>query len=348
MDLSYLNARIRGLRGRLLRERDYNALLKVRGLDECMDYLRSTVYGPYIEVASVYETRKDSIVTTALRNNLGATLSVVWDEADIPSREALRMVFSFWEVYNLKTIIRAIHRGVRKEEILPILIPVGTMDYGALKELAQSKNIHDLVRLLDTWTSPYSAPVKEGLEWYERHNSLFRIEDALYRYVFAEASRTTIGDSSNREVLEGFFARRVDTQNMVTLFKVTGEGLSEGDREGLFIEGGRLLSRKEFLRLLILPDRKTLIRELIPVIKDHETRDILFTADTDEIDLLEERFEELTRKYLRRESLRDPLGIALVMDYVYAKVREVKNLRVIVRGKVFGIPEEEIRRFLFF
>jgi V/A-type H+/Na+-transporting ATPase subunit C len=47
----------------------------------------------------------------------------------------------------------------------------------------------------------------------------------------------------------------------------------------------------------------------------------------------------------RRLSL-DPLGVGLVVDYLRRKERETAQLRLLARGKYYGVPREALAREL--
>ncbi|MFU8891731.1 MAG: V-type ATPase subunit, partial [Anaerosomatales bacterium] len=42
----------------------------------------------------------------------------------------------------------------------------------------------------------------------------------------------------------------------------------------------------------------------------------------------------------------DPLGIGVAVSYLWAKQNEITNLRIIVKGKAVGMPEDRVREEL--
>src|SRR3989304_8851122 len=114
MDLGYFNARVRGLRGRLLKATEYDKLLKMPGVDEYVAELRATHYGPYIERAGVRVEGPWPVVSVAMSLNLADTFALMWDTAPVRGRALLKAVLSYWEVFNLKALIRGLARGLKK------------------------------------------------------------------------------------------------------------------------------------------------------------------------------------------------------------------------------------------
>ncbi len=348
MDFSYLNARVRAWKGRLLDRGDYESLLKVKDVRRCLEQLRGTEYGPYIDIASVREKTPEGIIGLALRLDLSETFFIVWRATPQEARPLIRAVLLFWEVYNLKAVIRGIARGVKREDIINVLVPAGDLDRGALGELAHAKDVPDLIRLLRTWGSPYAKALQSGMESYIRHHTILDMETALDLFANSSVLPELKRRDGDTAMIRDLLVLRIDIQNMLTLFKVVGEGLPAGFLKGYFVEGGKELSMKTFLRLAAVADREALIRELLLVLRDRDLKEAVESAVPEEVDMLEERLEDAVRRRFSKLSIINPLSIAVSLSYIYSKVREIKNLRMIARGKRFMIPEDELRRFLIF
>jgi vacuolar-type H+-ATPase subunit C/Vma6 len=64
----------------------------------------------------------------------------------------------------------------------------------------------------------------------------------------------------------------------------------------------------------------------------------------------ESAFEEEMEKYNIGTCLKmseDPLGIGVIIKYMWKKYLEIINLRIIIRGKSIGLIESQIRKELF-
>jgi len=346
MDLSYFNARIRGLKGRLLDKKDYESFVAIETPLEYLDRLRSTPYGPYIETAEARTKDVDAIISGALKQDLVRTFSFLWKIAPDEARPLVKTLISVWEVYNLKAVIRGIVKGVRRDDIRAVLVPVGEFDSAALNELLASKDVGEVMRFLQTWGSPYAVPLKEGYAEFARHRNVIELELRLDHFVFDILVSNLREKSVDTLIIREMVETRIDVQNIMTLMKIVGEGYTRQGAESFFIEGGKRLQRELFLDLSALKTRDEVIVRLLEEIRDGEITGALKDADYEQIGLLEELFNEAVEKRLAKISIVEPLSIALAASYVHAKIREIKNLRILLRAKVFGIPREELRRFL--
>lgn len=346
MDLSYLNARIKAWKGECLTQAAYDKLIGAEGIQALLYCLKDTVYTRDIEAASARYKNETDIAEGAFRVNLARAFRQLWDYSPEDARILLRAVFSIWEAYDLKAIARARANGISPDDSISVLIPAGEMDESALKELNLQKDIQEAAKLLHTWRSPYATPLKDAIEQYLRERDLIIIELALDRFVHKYCLSAAEGNELNKKIIKRFVIQRIDSINISTLLKLAGEGLSAARAAGYFLEGGERINKDGFLQLSASKDKKTVLRGLADSVKDSIWKKAISAADHDEAFFLEEQLEELTRKEMCRLAVIEPLSIALAVCFVYKKIREIKNLRIIARSKIFDMPSIEVKRFI--
>lgn len=346
MDLSYFNARIRAMMGALLKENDYAPLFAVEGVTGFVDRLRGTAYGPYVETAGVHFQMAEDIFSAALADDLADTFAKLWGIAPEEATPFLKAILSEWEVFDLKAVIRGVARSIRKSEVQGATIPAGEFDIAAIRTLLTAEDVLGVIRFLDTWGSPYAEPLKAGLPHYRKNGGTGEMEIHIDRFIFPFLFKIIKDGSLNHRIMFGVLALRIDIRNIMTLFKIVGEGYTEEGVLAFFIEGGKGILQKDFLVLAKLNDREVLAKRLVPLIKDGGLKDVLASSDPNETYSFEERLDEIVEKKLKRLSVVEPLSIAPAASYIHMKVREIKNLRLIGRSKAFGIPEDEIKRFI--
>lgn len=347
MDFGYYNARIRGFRDRLLKSRDYDALVNSEGLAQYMERLKATGYGQYMEVAAARYKEPEDMLSAAFRASLANTLERFWKIAPDEIKPFLDAVLSVWVVYDLKAILRGIARGLKREEILRIVFPAGELDEGALKELVSSKDVNDFVKLLETWRSSYAKPLKAGLAFYAGQGSIAEMEIRLDHFAFERLFAGMEGGADSIEALKRLVRLRVDITNMLTLIKISGTGMDSDRAADFFIKGGERLGKDFFMNASQSKDRAGLFKKLSQAIKEADLNAIL-SGDTANLSLIEEQFDNVIERRLRKEAAADPLGVALGAAFIYMKIREIKNLRIIARGKLFNMPPELIKNSLIF
>jgi len=347
MELSYLNARIRAWKGRLLDRETYERLINARDIHALINHLKEGVYARDIEISAARYTGERDILEGALKGNLIRTFKDLRDYAHDNARGLLRVIFSVWEVYNLKTILRARHGGIPPDESISVLMPAGDMDEPALKELNQQKDIAGVANLLSTWGSPYAAPIKAAIPKYIRERHLILIELSLDRFLQGRClSAAMAASGANRKIIEEFVRERIDGINISMLLKqLRDEAMPVGIGE-YFLEGGEWIDKGRFLKIAMIRDGGEFLRALADAVGDRRWRDAVSSAEHENVFFLEEQIEDLSRRNLCRLAIIEPLSIALAICFVYTKIREIKNLRLIVRAKVFNMPAIDVKRFI--
>lgn len=342
-DLSYFNARVRALRGALFRKAEYEPLMRL-SVDALIEKLKATEYGPFIEVASGRYADPLEAFSNAFLAGLAESMGQLWKIAPDGARPLLKAVFSNWEVFDLKTLIRGLSRGVKRDEIKAVLVPIGEFDMATLNTLLSSKDIPDLVGFLETWGSPYAGVLKPGLREYQRSGRIIEMElcaDIRTNKLLLEALSAGFADT---RIMRYWLGLKADLQNALTLLKIAGEGYSQEASTGFFVEGGLKLKRSNFVKLSGIKGRE----ELLNALKETGGSVIRNVLDKAGPDPMEEFAEDAIKERLRALSIIDPLSIALPASYIYMKVREIKNLRLIARGAAFGVPLDELRRLVFY
>lgn len=346
LDLSYLNARIRAWKGELFDKDEYDTLIRLADIESLITHLKDTVYARDIEIAASRYKNEAEVLDGGLRGSLVNTFNRLWSYTPASARTMLQAILSIWEVYNLKAILRARDKGIPPDESISILIPAGEMDETALKELNQQKSIKDILNLLSTWGSPYARPIKAVIKQYMQERRLILIELSLDRFLHEHCLSTVVGNDLNRRIIKHLVKVRIDYINVSTLLKLSGELLHPASANSYFLEGGDIIGRDDFLRLAASKNKKELMQGLIDSIKDRHWKKAIGSIDYDEAFFLEERLEELTKEETCRLSIIEPLSIAVAVCFIYEKIREIKNLRLIVRAKIFNIPAVEVKRFI--
>lgn len=348
MGFEYLNARVRGWRSRLLKKADYDLLLSAPAIADLSDKFRATPYASYIEAArSVLGKQPEAdIIEKGLKTGLQKSLESLWKNIPPESEGYFTAVLSYWDVYNLKTLLRGADKGVQPEEIFNLLLPGGVLDEGALMELSQARDARSIAEFLETWGSPYAGPVRDNLEQYMKDKDLMPVELALDRFLYNHCLNAVGGKGADALVIRALIRDRIDLTNITTLMKLSGERVLAADL--YFIKGGLRLSEEAFKTLVNVKKMAGLLKGLAENLTDFKWRETVSSIDPEEGHLLPERLEGLAMNSLWRAAVTEPLGIALPVYFVHEKIREMRNLRAIARGKTYRVPEYEMRKYVIY
>ncbi|TAN62380.1 hypothetical protein EPN18_04880 [bacterium] len=343
-DMGYFNARVRGLKAGLFSFAEFDAFLKNKSVEKCLDGLKSTSYARHIELATLEGNTTQDIIEAALTRNASDTLGFIWKTAPDGIRLFIKALFAPYDAYNLKAVLRGLARGVKREELRYALIPAGEFDSAALDALVGVKDLSEAASMLAVWASPYATAFREIAR--QRPLRLFEAGMALDKFAFEYALGITRGKTIDSRLTRSIITWRIDAENIMTLFNLCNEASLSGGPDYFFIPGGERLGKDEFISLSEAKTNSELLEGLAKAIKDKEWSVIMEAAYPEEPELLENALDGALEKMLWRAAVIGPASIALAASYMRRKAGEIKKLRLITRSNVCNMPQDEARRYI--
>lgn len=348
-DLFYLNTRLHAMRAQFLSRREYEMILALPDLSSIAAALRETPYGQFID-STGGEVPEAARIEEALRRNVSQTLARLLAISSGDCAEAVRLVLGHWEVQAVKTVLRGLVSGAYPAEILSSLVPTGLHDEAALEEMCRQADPRALAELMVTWREPLGRALLRALPSFREPRDLAILESALDRSWFEQAAsrlREIRPSSPGEDALSLFVSLSVDTMNLMTVLKEVGERIVPVNRDRYLLPGGRIFDESALDRIRASPTLAEALREagrslfLRPL--------AALPAPAGGVPFLAVVERQLDRvllgasRYLARV---DPLGWGPLVSFLLDKLREVRNLRMIVRARLVDLPESELGHLL--
>ena len=350
-DIYYLNTRLRWMRAQLLSRHDVERILAMPDLPAIAAALREGPYGRWIDSAGA-EGPEAGRIEEALRRNVSETLSRLLAIASGDCVEAVRLVLGRWEAQAVKTVLRGMAAGASAGDILSALVPTGIHDEAALLEMCRQPDVRSLVGLMVTWREPWGLPLLRALGRYREPGDLFLLESALDRSWFRQAEDRLRGILRSRRAAKGedalsrFVSLTVDTTNLMTALKTIEEGIPAGDVDTRFLPGGRVYDRSAFDRIVASPGLAEALKEAGRSSFRRPLAALAAAAGSPSLPVVERQLDRVLLRESRALSRVDPLGWGPLVSYLQEKLREVRNLRMIVRARLTALPETDLGRLL--
>ena len=335
-DFPYINARVRAMRSRLLDAGQMEELLAVPTLDAFTQALNTTPYGHEVQEAL---TRYPALqaVDAALARNFYHTTTKILGFADGKPRQLIEIVLMRWDLANLRLIMRGKHTGSRGEDLAANVIPAGSLNEAALRELAGQPDVPAVVGALSGLNHPFVTPLQEGMAEYLETKDLFALELPLERFYALYGLRMAKGSGRSEQVVRSLLQAELDATNVKTAFKLQPTALGREEKARFFIPGGRIVSADLFV---LLADRQTAEQG----VKWLRIQGFPVKTVSEDLTAFERDLDLAIIKAQTNLYLGDPLSIDIVVAYLALKYNEVKNLRLIARSKQLGIPRDRVRK----
>ena len=296
---TYPNARVRGRMGRLFKEKDFSEIIESDNIEEMKNYLRGIPdYAKYIDK---YPLEK------VLDTQLAETYDLIARIAPDNSKEAFTFLLKKWDIKNIKSIIIAKKAGLSREETLEFIVPFGAL-HDKLDTLIDSENINDV---------------------------LLPLEASLEKYLLENLLRTTATpEEDNTSFLHKYVGNLVDTTNIKTILRAKVDGLRFDDVEPYMISDGYQIREWKLKDLMEAEDVAAVINGLegtdyAPLLSEELPK----YSETGSVSTFETALNDHVNQEAKKIALKNQFGIGPMIGFLNSKEVEIKNLKIIARGK---------------
>jgi V/A-type H+/Na+-transporting ATPase subunit C len=339
MKYSFINAKIRAMKSRLLKESVYQQLLETTQLDAFVKVLMDTEYSPEI---SVIDTKNPDIseVISALDEHLIKCYKTILQFFKVKTEnDFIRMILSRLEIENLKIIIRGKFKGITSIMISDNVIPTHGVSNLNFEELINSRDVEHFVSLLAK--TRYERPLKEALPFFERDRRTAILErplDSLYYIDLIRAIKTL--SKSDGYIMKAYIGTFCDINNVMLILRSRiFFALPSDETMAMYIPYGYRLTKSEAVQLSKTTEDD--YREVLG--KTHYGKRVTnFKSLTD----LEMGLLNILTYQTKKILMGYPFHIGTVAGFLAVKEIEAGNLKSIAEGKRHTLSEGEIRESL--
>jgi V/A-type H+-transporting ATPase subunit C len=209
------------------------------------------------------------------------------------------------------------------------------------------------VDTLATWSLPYARPLDAVLPTYLDDGHLAPLELALDQWYYSSVAgrlkkkRPLRRRDPGSKLVARLMGTMVDVENLRTAFRLVHSGLSPEAIRGYWLEGGTHVTQASFGVLCSAEDVEGVLSALrgTPYAKPLEAGAVTYLQEG-ALSVLERTLEDLLTREILVSRREDPLGIGVVMSFLWAKSNEISNIRIAVTGRSVGLPEDRMRREL--
>jgi len=333
----YVTARVKGKKRSLLTEDTYPKLMKMGPSQIARLLGEATYHKEMVELARTYSGNE--LVERALNKNLARTYREILEFSKGELRNILEAYLDWWNVYNIKIILRALHHNIPTEEIRDYILPAGSLDREFLETLLDYETVEEVISALRE--QGYRTPSDEDMEsLHEKGYGLRPIEDFYDRSYYVTLLESARGRSKPMQIYRNYIRMSIDVVNAQNLMEMMLEGVESCKIETYMIPGGNALSLEKLCEML---DKKP--EEALQDIKDALETD-LNNIDATSANIISIQLDSYIMNKSEKLSYIHPLSIIPIIDFIIRKEKETRYIRIIVKGKEHELPEERIKELI--
>ena len=333
----YVTARVKGKKRNLLTEDTYPKLMKMGPSQIARLLSEATYHKEMVELARTYSGNE--LVERALNKNLARTYREILDFSKGELKHILEAYLDWWNVYNIKIIIRSLHHNIPPEEIKEYLLPAGSLDRQFLEGLIEHETVEEVISVLRE--HGYRTPSDEDMEnLHEKGYGLRPIEDYYDRSYYVALLESARGRSKPMKIYKNYIQRTIDVLNAQNLMEMMLEDVEPDKIETYMIPGGAVFSLEQLGEMAAKKPE-----EALQDIKDALGTD-LDNIDATSANIISIQLDRYITKISEKLSYIHPLSIIPIIDFILRKEKETRYIRIIVKGKEHELPEERIKELL--
>jgi V/A-type H+-transporting ATPase subunit C len=335
----YSYVRVMAMKGKLYQRQDYDKLLKMQG-NEIAHYLEESDYKQEIhELGS--ELSGYTLVERALYKNVVRNLQKLQRICSPDMKYLIQAYAMRHDIYNLKTILRAKASGQSHKEVQVLLLPLGIFSQDKLDSFLELDSVATILKKAGFSEREFSG----ALHYYDKQKSLLEIENLLdkqyYTFLFEFLTRL----SGEHQLFKEFLQSELDVLNIKLLLRMKLQKIEDHVLSRLFFEGGSLFSVAKLRSYTALE-----FTAIITALRSTRLKHIIAQHAEELQHHTLKGFEKSIDVWLLQKSTlllhQFPLSVDTLLGYMFAKEIEMRNLRVLVKGKQFQLPEQFIEQQL--
>jgi len=347
MYVEYVNSRVRGMSSRLLDRHEIERLIAQVSVDGVITELEKTPYREEIvEARALYSGI--SCIESALRKNLVKTFHTIFQLVeDEKSGHYITIFLKKWDIQNIKTIIRGKNIHAANEEIASCLVPAGTLDETTLIELLKQQDVRGVVDLMATWGIEYARPLTRHIGDFSERRSLGILEYAMDEYYYESAIRGLNKKRDDDRIVLDLLGIEIDVTNIKNVLMLIRDHVTPEDAKPVLLEGGKELRKDRLFEMVGTGSISEAVRMLEPTsygfLKDVSPE----IVSSGMISVLEKKLDRYQMTRGVQTFRGNPLSFTIIIGYMWRKIIEITNIRVIARCREAGLPDDLMEAEIF-
>jgi V/A-type H+-transporting ATPase subunit C len=337
-----LNARVRAMYSTLISETELTRLFEVPDFNSLLESLKHTSYGSYLEKA------KDKSLTPRraafeIRGYLADAYASIISMAPKEVRALLEQRFRYFEVDNLKAILRGIVAGASWDRVRFVLFPMGDSSILPAQAMMETGNVGAAVELLQG--TPYYSTLSFAMKRYNAEQNLFPLEVVLdlnyWRGIWKDVNQLTSDDRNQALRIVGTL---IDVNNLMWAIRYrVYHHLSEEEMINYTLPFGYHVQDRDIRAIAAGADIAQIVKRIYP---DLANVDALMQDPHKGLPELESQLKRQVKQQCEAAFVGNPFHVGIPLAYLTLSEFEIQDLVVLMEAKSAQMPYEAFRAYL--
>lgn len=337
-----ISARVRAMYSSLLSSQDMARLSDAPDFSSLIAQLKNTVYGPYLENLKEKELTPGRVDSQIKGRLAGFYYSVIHMSPE-HARPIIKQLYRYFEVQNLKAVLRGIVTDPSWERVRDVLFPMGTMTVLPAQAMVEAGNVSAAVELLQG--TMYYETLSFAMKRYSAEQTLFPLEVALdlyyWRQLWQEAKKL---QGQDRDQALRVVGSLMDMNNLMWVIRYrVYHQLSEEELINYTLPFGYHVRDADVRAIAAGADLASVVGRVYPNIPDVN---MLLEEPRSGLPQLEQQLKRHVMKQCLASFTGNPFHIGLPLAFLVLGDLEIQDLTVLIEAKSTQMPDEEFRPYL--
>lgn len=317
--------KIRVYEKRLIDNVKFNRMLDLENIDEVFKFLSETVYGENIsDDINIYNYEQ---VLSLEFGRLFKSLKDIFD-----NKELINIFLKKYKYNNIKLMLKAKLLNV---DLGDILFNIEDFDNEFIYTAIKTENYSSL-------PDEIGDLVKKTLKDFEENKDPQRIDILIDKIMFGELLKESKNISS--DFLTKYIQILIDVFNVKTLFRIKNLNLNRALFDDVIVSGGNI-ALSNLKMIFSEPKENILNRFSMTNMYKYIKEGLENYVNNDDLNILDKELDDYLMEYLKNAKI-ITTGLAPIIGYINAKENEIKNIRIVLVGKINSVDSDSIKRRL--
>ncbi len=343
MIYGYSSTRVKAMESKLLGSEIIQDISKMDNVASIIGFLLQTDYKEYIEEFGGMEV-KGELIDFALSRSLERSAQKLVRITPKQQRDMTMRIVSRSDAQNIKLVFYAKATGKGFDDISRYIIESQNIDAETIRRALAEQSMEESASKLIV-RSPYRSIIEDAIATYKDTGNITEVNEAVDRG-FYRLLNETIKMLMNTDHESATVVRLdVEMKNVLTLLRAKKHNLPVDKVNDLLLERG--ITPIE--GLLTLFENSKDIHELAENVKSFDLKHALELYERGknrQMLLFEISMRNLIFKRAVALLRHSTLAFGVILGYYYLKEIEVSTLRILINGKSYGLPSEQIAEMI--
>lgn len=317
--------KIRVYEKRLIDNVKFNRMLDLENIDEVFKFLSETVYGENIsDDINIYNYEQ---VLSLEFGRLFKSLKDIFD-----NKELINIFLKKYKYNNIKLMLKAKLLNV---DLGDILFNIEDFDNEFIYTAIKTENYSSL-------PDEIGDLVKKVLKDFEENKDPQRIDILIDKIMFGELLKES--KNINSDFLTKYIQILIDVFNVKTLFRIKKLNLNRALFDDVIVAGGNI-ALSNLKMIFSEPKENILNRFSMTNMYKYIKEGLENYVNSDDLNILDKELDDYLMEYLKNAKI-ITIGLAPIIGYINAKENEIKNIRIVLVGKINNVDSDSIKRRL--